>query len=366
MKKILFIVGTRPEAIKMAPIILAFRDSKIFETRVMVTAQHRGMMDQVLTYFDIKPDIDLNIMQPNQDLTSLTSRLLLGINEILLKENPDLVIAQGDTTTVMVSSIAAFYLKIPFGHVEAGLRTHNINSPFPEEMNRVFTGRISRFHYAPTETAKQNLEKEGVPSQHIFVTGNTVIDALHIAIKADIALPFKLDTNKRLLLVTVHRRENFGEPFKNICNAINQLLHNNPDIEILYPVHSNPNIHDVAHAYFSGNPRVILCKPLDYLHFIAAMKSAYFILTDSGGVQEEAPALGKPVLVLRDQTERPEAIVYGAVKLVGTETENIVRVSQELLDNPVVYKAMAKGVSPYGDGLASKRIVKSITEYFFQ
>ncbi len=363
-KTVLCIIGTRPEAIKMAPVIIALKKELKYKVRIMVTAQHRQMLDQVLKVFSIVPDIDLDIMQPNQTLATLTARLITGIDGVLQNERPDLVLAQGDTTTVFAASIASFYLKIPFGHIEAGLRTGNINSPFPEEMNRIFTSHLSRFHFAPTESACVNLINEGVSKDNIYVTGNTVIDALHIAVDRVESSNIHVEDDKKIILVTVHRRENFGRPFNNICQAISELLKKNTNIEIHYPVHFNPNIRNVAYNYFLNNSRVKLLDPLDYLPFVAAMKKAYIILTDSGGVQEEAPALGKPVLVLREETERPEAIDFGVVKLVGTETENIVRETQKLLDDPSAYREMAKGVSPYGDGEASRRIVNSINAYF--
>jgi UDP-N-acetylglucosamine 2-epimerase (non-hydrolysing) len=361
--KIICVVGTRPEAIKMAPVILALQGVPQFEVRVLATAQHRHMLDQVLNFFGITPDIDLNIMRPNQTLSALTARLLLELGGVLEAEKPDVVLAQGDTTTVMTVALACFYHRIPFGHVEAGLRTGDINNPFPEEANRVIAGRLARWHFAPTESSRANLLRENVADAEIFVTGNTVIDALLMAAQRDIEVGVPLDDSKRLVLITSHRRENFGEPFRNICRALRSLAERNPDIQLLYAVHPNPNVKDVAHAMLSDCDNIFLCEPLDYAPFIAAMKKAYMIISDSGGVQEEAPALGKPVLVLRDETERPEAVDMGVVKLVGPNYERILEEAQRLLDDRSAYEAMARGVSPYGDGGASQRIVKVLQEY---
>jgi UDP-N-acetylglucosamine 2-epimerase (non-hydrolysing) len=322
------------------------------------------MLDQVMSFFGIKPDIDLNIMRPNQALTTLTARLLLELDDVLQAEEPDVVLAQGDTTTVMTVSLACFYHHIPFGHVEAGLRTWDIQNPFPEEANRVIAGRLARWHFAPTESSRQNLLREGVNNTDIVVTGNTVIDALLMTASKDLALAITLDDTKRLVLVTSHRRENFGEPFRNICRALQTLAKRNTDIQILYPVHPNPNVKDVAHEMLGHYSNIILCDPLDYAPFVAAMKKAYLIISDSGGVQEEAPALGKPVLVLRDETERPEAVDMGVVKLVGSNYEHIVQEAQLLLDDRVVYQAMARGISPYGDGKGAQRIVAVLKAHF--
>jgi UDP-N-acetylglucosamine 2-epimerase (non-hydrolysing) len=363
MIKTMCVMGTRPEAIKMAPVIHALRDDASFKVTVLATAQHRHLLDQVLSLFDIKPDIDLNIMKPNQALSTLTAKLLLNLDKVLQSEKPDIVLAQGDTTTVMSIALACFYQRIPFGHVEAGLRTWDMANPFPEEMNRVVAGRLSRWHFAPTQSARQNLLREGVSDKDITVTGNTVIDALLSVAERDTELPVGIDPEKRLILMTAHRRENFGEPFENICGAVLTLLDNNPDIQVLYPVHPNPNVKSIAHRLLGNNKQVILCEPLDYLPFVASMKKAYLILTDSGGVQEEAPALGKPVLVLRQETERPEAVNEGVVKLVGTDKEAIVFETQRLLDDRNAYRAMARGVSPYGDGRAAGRIVNVLRNY---
>ena len=363
-RKILCVVGTRPEAIKMAPIILALKREQTLNVRVLATAQHRHLLDQVMKVFDIEPDIDLDIMRPNQALTTLTARLLLELDGVLLAEKPDAVLAQGDTTTVMSVALACFYHKIPFGHVEAGLRTWDMQNPFPEEMNRVIAGRLAKWHFAPTESSRQNLLREGVADNDIIVTGNTVIDALLSVADREVELPVELDPTKRLILVTAHRRENFGEPFERVCRALLILLERNPDVQVLYPVHPNPNVRDTAHRLLSYHPRVVLCDPLDYLPFVSAMKRAYLILSDSGGVQEEAPALGKPVLVLRHETERPEAVQEGVVRLVGTDFDMIVAVAQQLLDDEAAYLSMARGISPYGDGHASGRIVKVLRDYF--
>jgi len=363
-KKIVCVVGTRPEAIKMAPVVLALKQETWTNVRVLATAQHRQMLDQVLDFFDIKADIDLNIMRPNQALTELTARILLELDQVLQSEKPDVVLAQGDTTTVLSVALACFYHKIPFGHVEAGLRTWDMQNPFPEEANRVIASRLSRWHFAPTESSRQNLLREGIADTDIIVTGNTVIDALLMTASRDIETGIGLDESKRLVLVTSHRRENFGEPFRDICRALHTLAERNPDIQMLYPVHPNPNVKDVAYEFLGDVANIILCEPLDYAPFIAAMKHAYIILTDSGGVQEEAPALGKPVLVLRDETERPEAVDAGVVKLVGPNYELIVRETQRLLDDKSAYQAMARGVSPYGDGHAAERIVAALREHF--
>ncbi len=358
MKKIICVVGTRPEAIKMAPVILALQKQPWAQVRVLATAQHRQMLDQVLSFFGITPDIDLNIMRPNQSLTSLTARLLLELDDVLLNEKPDIVLAQGDTTTVMTVALACFYHRIAFGHVEAGLRTWDLQNPFPEEANRVIAGRFAKWHFAPTESSRQNLLKEGITDADIIVTGNTVIDALLMTAAKEPELDIPLDDSKRLILVTSHRRENFGAPFQNICNALKTLAVQNPDIQILYPVHPNPNVKDIAHHTLSDVANIVLCDPLDYAPFIAAMKKAYFIISDSGGVQEEAPALAKPVLVLRDETERPEAVTEGVVKLVGSDYNSILKEAQNLLDNAQAYQTMARGVSPYGDGKGADRIVE--------
>lgn len=356
--KILVVVGTRPEAIKMAPVILALKKEPWAEVRVLATAQHRHMLDQVLNFFEITPDIDLDIMRPNQALTTLTARLLLDLDDVLLAEKPDVVLVQGDTTTVMTVALACFYHRIQVGHVEAGLRTGDMQNPFPEEANRVIAGRLARWHFAPTESARQNLLKEGIRDSDITVTGNTVIDALYMTAEKELEFGIAIDPSKRMILVTSHRRENFGVPFQNICRAIQTLAKRNPDVEFLYPVHPNPNVKDIAHEMLGASENIHLCEPLDYAPFVAAMKRSYLIISDSGGVQEEAPALGKPVLVLRDETERPEAVDQQVVKLVGSDFDRIVNETQRLLDDEASYSAMARGISPYGDGHGAERIVK--------
>jgi UDP-N-acetylglucosamine 2-epimerase (non-hydrolysing) len=357
MKNILCCIGTRPEAIKMAPVVLALRKRSWANVRVLATAQHRQLLDQVLKLFDITPDIDLDAMLPNQTLSELTSRLLTRTDAVLQLERPDAVLAQGDTTTVMTTALACFYNDIPFGHVEAGLRTRDIRNPFPEEANRVIAGHLARWHFAPTETSRQNLLKEAMDDSTITVTGNTVIDALLMIASGDLKTGIDLDPAKRLILVTAHRRENFGKPFEDICRALRTIADRNPLIQILYPVHPNPNVKDVAFRLLGDCCNIILCDPLDYAPFVAAMKSAYFIISDSGGVQEEAPALGKPVLVLRDETERPEAVEMGVVKLVGSNHDRIVAEAQRLLDDKAAYLSMVRRVSPYGDGNAARRIL---------
>lgn len=356
-KRILCVVGTRPEAIKMAPVILALREAHWADVRVLATAQHRQMLDQVLDVFGIVPDVDMDIMRPNQTLPELTSRLLAELDGVLAREAPDVLLVQGDTTTVMTASLAAFYRRIHVGHVEAGLRTGDMQNPFPEEMNRMVAGRLSRWHFAPTTSSRDNLLREGFDQVGVHVTGNTVIDALKTVVARDLPAPEGVQTGERLVLVTAHRRENFGAPFREICRAIREIADRHDDVRVLYPVHPNPNVSEVAHEMLSGHPRITLCAPLDYLPFVAAMKRADLILTDSGGVQEEAPALAKPVLVMRRETERPEAVAEGVVKLVGPEYGPIVTEATRLLGDANAYAEMAKGVSPYGDGQASSRIV---------
>ena len=348
----------------MAPVILALKREKWADVRVLATAQHRHMLDQVLNFFGIEPDIDLNIMRPNQALTTLTARLLLDMDDVLKAEKPDVVLVQGDTTTVMTVALACFYHRIPIGHVEAGLRTWDMQNPFPEEANRVIAGKLARWHFAPTEGSRQNLLREGVPDSQIVVTGNTVIDALLMTAAKELQIGIELDPAKRLVLVTSHRRENFGEPFRNICRALRALADRNPQVQFLYPVHPNPNVKDVAHEVLGACPNFVLCEPLDYAPFVAAMKRAHLIISDSGGVQEEAPALGKPVLVLRDETERPEAVEQGVVKLVGSNFDRIVGEVQRLLDDEGAYRAMARGISPYGDGHGAERIVGALRAHF--
>ena len=364
IKKIFCVVGTRPEAIKMAPLILALKKEQWVNLRVVVTAQHRHMLDQINNFFDITPDIDLNLMQVNQTLAGLTSKILVQFHNALINETPDLVLVQGDTTTVMAAALACFYCHIPIGHIEAGLRTGDLKNPFPEEVNRVIASKLASWHFAPTEGSKQNLLKEGIQNEKIVVTGNTVIDALLISANKKIDLPFKFDANKTLILVTCHRRENFGKPFENICQALKILANNNSSVQFLYPVHLNPNIKEVAYKMLSNTANIILCEPLGYPQFVAVMKKAHLIITDSGGVQEEAPALGKPVLVLREETERPEAVQNGVARLIGNNIQHIVDEVQLLLNDQEEYKSMAKGGSPYGDGKASERIVQTLKNYF--
>ncbi len=381
MKKVLLVFGTRPEAIKMAPLVksLQLRPER-FCTQVCVTGQHREMLDQVLRVFDIQPDYDLNIMQQGQDLYDVTSRVLVGMRDVLKESNPDIVLVHGDTTTSTAAALASFYQQIPVGHVEAGLRTRNIYSPWPEEMNRQLTGRIASFHFAPTQLAKENLIKENVELDRIVVTGNTVIDALHIVIKRlndDEAVRTEVrqdilskgyDTarlmgKRRLILITGHRRENFGEGFQKICHAIKLLAERYPDVDFVYPVHLNPNVRKPVFNILgkSSMNNVFLIEPLQYLPFVYLMEKSYIILTDSGGIQEEAPGLGKPVLVMRDTTERPEAVEAGTVLLVGTDREKIVLSLIELMEQPALYRRMSEAVNPYGDGMACERIIRFLT-----
>ena len=370
-KRVVVIIGTRPEAIKMAPVVHRLREaSDVFDCVVVATAQHRDLLDQVLQIFGVVPDHDLDIMQPDQTLAGLTSRLVAGLDGLFRQIEPDAVLVQGDTTSVMAAALAACYLAIPVGHVEAGLRTGDMRNPFPEELNRVLTARMARWHFAPTATARGRLLAEGIPAADVHLTGNTVIDALlhareMIAVAAtDKRVPGPtsavqpLAPGERLMLVTTHRRENFGEPLKQICQAILALLEANPSLRVLFPVHPNPHVGATVRAALAAHPRVTLCAPLQYLDFIAAMEQAHLILSDSGGVQEEAPALGKPVLVLRDETERPEAVAHGVVELVGTDAAHIVARAQRLLDDEAAWRTMARGSSPYGDGFAAGRIVQ--------
>ena len=374
MKKLLLVFGTRPEAIKMAPLVKAFqKDTEHFETRVCVTAQHRQMLDQVLEVFGITPEYDLNIMAPNQDLYDITAKVLMGLREVLKDFHPDTVLVHGDTTTSMAASLAAFYMQIPVGHVEAGLRTYNMLSPWPEEMNRQVTDRICTYYFAPTEQSKKNLLQENIDEKKIFITGNTVIDALLMAVdiisstpgmEEKIAKEFQEKGytvgSREYILVTGHRRENFGEGFLHICKAIKELAALHPDMDIVYPVHLNPNVQKPVYELLSGVDNVYLISPLDYLPFIYAMQHSTLLLTDSGGVQEEAPSLGKPVLVMRDTTERPEAVEAGTVKLVGTDAEAIVSNVTALLQDKEMYKRMSETHNPYGDGQACERIMAAL------
>ena len=365
--KVLIIFGTRPEAIKMAPVVQALRRAEGVDTRVCVTAQHRQMLDQVLNLFDIRPDHDLNLMEPGQDLTDLTANVLHGLRPVLAMEQPDLVLLHGDTTTTLAGALAAYYQRIPVGHVEAGLRTGNIYSPWPEEMNRRIAGAITALHFAPTSRAKENLLREGVGEQNIHVTGNTVIDALLSAVEKARANPKLLsqfdflNPVRRTILVTGHRRENFGEGFQRICRALGRLA-TRSDVQIVYPVHLNPNVHGPVRESLGNRDNIHLIEPLDYLPFVALMDRADLIITDSGGVQEEAPSLGKPVLVMRETTERPEAVEAGTVRLVGTDEERIICEATRLLDDPQAYSAMSRAHNPYGDGRAASRIAKVIQQ----
>ena len=374
MKKILLVFGTRPEAIKMAPLVKALqKDTEHFETRVCVTAQHRQMLDQVLEVFGITPEYDLNIMAPNQDLYDITAKVLLGLREVLKDFRPDTVLVHGDTTTSMAASLAAFYMQIPVGHVEAGLRTYNMLSPWPEEMNRQVTDRICTYYFAPTEQSRANLLQENIDAKKIFITGNTVIDALLMAVdiisttagvkeKMAKELQEKGYTvgDREYILVTGHRRENFGDGFLHICKAIKELAALHPEMDIVYPVHLNPNVQKPVYELLSSLSNVYLISPLDYLPFIYAMQHSTLLLTDSGGVQEEAPSLGKPVLVMRDTTERPEAVEAGTVKLVGTNAEAIVSNVTALLLDKEMYKRISETHNPYGDGQACERIIAAL------
>lgn len=379
----MLVFGTRPEAIKMAPLVKKFQDnSDKFETVVCVTGQHREMLDQVLQIFEIRPDYDLNIMKQGQDLYDVTARVLIGMRDVLKEAQPDVVLVHGDTTTSTAAALAAFYQQIPVGHVEAGLRTHNIYSPWPEEMNRQITGRIASYHFSPTPLSKQNLLAEGVSEEHIFVTGNTVIDALYMVIdkiKNDKILDEGLEkllmqagynvnrlaNGKKLILITGHRRENFGDGFIHMCTAIKDLTKKYPDADFVYPMHLNPNVRKPIHEVFgedlSNLGNMFFIEPLEYLSFVYLMEKSTLVLTDSGGIQEEAPGLGKPVLVMRDTTERPEALDAGTVKLVGTNYDKIIHEVSSLIDNQQYYDQMSKAVNPYGDGLACERIVEHLT-----
>ena len=384
MKKVMLVFGTRPEAIKMAPLVKEFqKQPKRVETVVCVTGQHREMLDQVLKIFDIKPDYDLNIMKQGQDLYDVTARVLTGMRDVLKEVKPDVVLVHGDTTTSTAAALAAFYQQIPVGHVEAGLRTHNIYSPWPEEMNRQITGRIATYHFAPTSLSKQNLLAENIKEEAVTVTGNTVIDALYMVvdkIKNDKELDAELEdtlktsgydikrlkNGKKLVLITGHRRENFGDGFMSMCRAIQTLTKKYPDVDFVYPMHLNPNvrkpIHEIWGEDLSNLCNMFFIEPLEYLSFVYLMEKSSIVLTDSGGIQEEAPGLGKPVLVMRDTTERPEALKAGTVKLVGTDYDKIVTEVSSLLDNQMYYDEMSKAVNPYGDGKACERIVGLLIE----
>lgn len=371
MLKVMTIFGTRPEAIKMAPVVKALEAAPDMESIVTVTAQHREMLDQVLHLFSITPDYDLNIMSQGQTLYDVTCRALMGLQEVLKEAKPDVVLVHGDTTTTFVGALAAFYEGIPVGHVEAGLRTGNIYSPFPEEMNRKLTGAIGTYHFAPTTTSEANLLKENINPDHLYVTGNTVIDALQSTVKEDYKfneeLLNKIDyMNQKVILVTTHRRENLGDPMRNVYEAIRDIIGEHEDVEVIFPMHRNPKVRSIVQEVLGDMPRVHLIEPLEYEPFANLMDRTYLIMTDSGGIQEEAPSLGKPVLVLRDTTERPEAVQAGTVKLVGTDKSTVYATAKELIMNVEMYTAMSNAVNPYGDGLASERIVQALRHEFFE
>lgn len=372
--KILTVFGTRPEAIKMAPLVDALKNNPNFDAKVCVTAQHREMLDQVLDLFSITPDYDLNIMKPGQSLSDVTSNILLGLEPILKEFTPQLILVHGDTSTTLSTSLAAFYQQIPIAHVEAGLRTGDLTSPWPEEGNRKLTGAITELHFAPTASSQANLLAEGVSAEKVTITGNTVIDALMMVTKKlennqqlanSLAEKFpQLDTKKKLILVTGHRRESFGDGFERICEALAEVANKHPDTQIIYPVHLNPNVREPVNRILQGLDNIHLIEPLDYLPFVYLMNKAYLILTDSGGIQEEAPSLGKPVLVMREVTERPEAVSAGTVKLVGTNKEQIIASIDALLENKTLYNEMSRSHNPYGDGQACQHIINKIAQYF--
>ncbi len=370
LKKVLVVFGTRPEAIKMAPLVKALQKESTIKTKICVTAQHREMLDQVLEMFEITPDYDLDIMKTGQDLFDITANVLLGIKRVLSDFAPDIVLVHGDTTTTSATALAAFYTKSKVGHIEAGLRTGNLYSPWPEEANRQIAGVLANFHFAPTPNSQANLLRENKDPKSIVVTGNTVIDALFLMLDLikqeatlkeriieSITMRYLISESKKIILVTGHRRENFGEGFVNICEALKTIAQNNPDIDIVYPVHLNPNVQKPVREILSDTSNVYLIEPLEYQSFVYMMSLSYFIITDSGGVQEEAPALGKPVLVMRETTERPEAVDAGTVKLVGTNQQMIIDEAQKLIDDPKAYEMMSKAHNPYGDGKACERIV---------
>ena len=361
--KVMTVFGTRPEAIKMAPLVKKLEEAEDIESILCVTAQHREMLDQVLELFELKPDYDLNIMKPNQTISMITSNVILGLEEVLKKEKPDIVLVHGDTTTTFATALASFYQQIKVGHVEAGLRTYDKYSPYPEEINRVLTGHIADFHFAPTKTNVENLLKEGIKKENIFVTGNTVIDALlTVAGKPyefeDSTLKALDFENRRVITVTCHRRENLGENMSHIFGAIKSIVSEFKDVEIVYPMHMNPKVRETANKILDGVDRIHLIEPLEYQPFVNLMAKSYFIITDSGGMQEEAPSLGKPVLVVRKETERPEAVAAGTVKLAGVDEETIYSMAKELLSNKESYEKMAFSTNPYGDGQACERIVE--------
>lgn len=368
-KKIITIFGTRPEAIKMAPLVKELEKREEIESKVCVTAQHRQMLDQVLEYFEIKPDYDLNIMKSKQTLTGITNRVLEGLEEVFKEEKPDMILVHGDTTTTFAGALAAFYQQIKVGHVEAGLRTFDKYFPFPEEMNRKLTGALADLNFAPTKGSKENLLREGVSEDIIYITGNTVIDAMIHTVKENYVFEQeelnKIDyKNKKVIMITAHRRENWGEGIDNICTALNKIVEENEDVELVYLVHLNPIVKDVVFEKLGGNPRIHLLPPQDTQETHNLMNKCFMVMTDSGGLQEEAPHLGKPVLVLRDVTERPEAVKYGTVKLVGTNVEKIVEEANKLINDEKAYESMSKAINPYGDGKASERITDAILKYF--
>lgn len=365
----MFVFGTRPEGIKMAPIIKAIKKRSDMECVICITAQHRQMLDQVLNLFEIEPDYDLNIFKPGQSLTEITTRAMEGLEEVIKKERPDVLLVQGDTTTVFSGALAAFYQKVKIGHVEAGLRSGNLYSPYPEEANRKLTGILTNFHFAPTERNKQNLLKEDYPEENIYITGNTVIDALKYAVKKDydfgnLVLDSMDYENKRVILLTSHRRENIGQPMENIFKAVNDIVLKYSDVEVVFPVHLNPKVRDIANKMLGDNQHVHLIEPLDYEPFTNLMAKSYIVVTDSGGLQEEAPTLGKPVLVVREETERPEGVESGTAKLVGTSYELLYENLDLLLKDSKEYERMAKSVNPYGDGDASDKIVEILRKQF--
>lgn len=374
MLKVLLVFGTRPEAIKMAHLVKALQVESTIDARVCITGQHRQMLDSVLTLFDITADYDLNIMKPNQTLVELTTRMQLELTEVLLEFKPKLVLVHGDTSTTLSAALAAYYQKIDIGHVEAGLRTYNLYSPWPEEANRQLTGTLAKFHFAPTERAAQCLLQEMKDERYIYITGNTVIDSLlyikkkinnNNILKLEMEEKFKiLDSNKKWILITGHRRENFGEGFENICRALKKIALNNPNVEIIYPVHMNPNVKKPVYEHLDGIENIKLIEPLEYLPFVWLMQHSYLILTDSGGIQEEAPSLGVPVLVMRDTTERPEAVDAGTVRLIGTLEDSIVSNVSELLENESLHQKMSQAHNPYGDGFACQRIVDLIKKEY--
>lgn len=365
MIKVMTVFGTRPEAIKMAPLVKELEKRDNIKTIVCVTAQHREMLDQVLNIFDIKPDYDLNIMKQGQTLSEITSRVLMGLEEVIQKENPNIILVHGDTTTTFASSLAAFYNQIDIGHVEAGLRTYNKYSPFPEEANRIMVDRITDLYFAPTEVSKDNLLKENIDSNKIFITGNTAIDAMKYTVKNDYTNSlFDWVGEDKLILLTSHRRENLGDPMRNIFKAVKRLVNDNKNVKVIYPIHLNPRVREIANEVFDNDEKIKLIEPLEVIDFHNFINKSYLILTDSGGIQEEAPSLGKPVLVLRDTTERPEGIKAGTLKLVGTDENAIYNEANILLNNKEEYNKMSKASNPYGDGLASKYITDIIVERY--